>query len=230
MEATTETPPEIIEVLRSAEIKLVVADGSVLKLFAVSSNNALANMETQEGSSIPEENSLVIGSAEANMMREENLIQNPGDELEDLFGIDTTVGGILKETGTIIDDMHFVSAQQYRQIDGQEGRVFVAFTAEGSPKTFYLRGEGEEMPIPLVFAEGVDTGYVAHDIAGTTYYPVIIGAAEAQMMREEKLFEKPGDLVRGFFGKDIVIVGVLAPTNTALDMMHITPLREDELT
>lgn len=51
---------------------------------------------------------------------------------------------------------------------------------------------------------------------------MIIGYDEALMMKREKLFNKPGDELHDFFGlKTIKIVGILAPTKTFLDEVHI---------
>ena len=57
------------------------------------------------------------------------------------------------------------------------------------------------------------------------YYPVILGSQEADTMREEKLFSDTGDTIKGFFGKNVVIVGILDETSTGLDWIHITPLQ-----
>ncbi len=51
---------------------------------------------------------------------------------------------------------------------------------------------------------------------------MIIGYDEALMMKREKLFSKPGDELHDFFGlKTIKIIGILAPTKTMLDEVHI---------
>ena len=51
---------------------------------------------------------------------------------------------------------------------------------------------------------------------------MIIGYDEALMMKREKLFSKPGDELHDFFGlKTIKIVGILAPTKTMVDEVHI---------
>ncbi len=51
---------------------------------------------------------------------------------------------------------------------------------------------------------------------------MIIGYEEAQMMLKEKLFEKPGDSLANFFGvTNMKIVGILKPTGTFLDNVHI---------
>ena len=54
---------------------------------------------------------------------------------------------------------------------------------------------------------------------------MIVGAKEAQMMREEKLFQNPGDTLKNFFGiPEMKIVGVLDKTETVLDQYHIMTL------
>lgn len=51
---------------------------------------------------------------------------------------------------------------------------------------------------------------------------MLIGYDEASMMKKEKLFSKPGDQLKNFFGlESITIIGVLAPTKTMLDDVHI---------
>jgi hypothetical protein len=224
-----ETTEGANSVLRSAQIKIAVADGTVIKLFALGANNALVKLPVSAGEPLPEATALVIGSAEAAMMREENLFAQIGDRLEGFFGITTTIGGILEPTNTIIDDMHFLSSEQYRELDGEEGRVYIQFTPEDMAKVFYYRAENESFPVPVAYSVGADENYKMHDLAGTVYYPVIIGSTEAAMMREENLFQKPGDTITGFFGKDVVIIGILEPTNTSLDMMHVWPVAPNEV-
>jgi hypothetical protein len=51
---------------------------------------------------------------------------------------------------------------------------------------------------------------------------MIIGFAEAQMMKDEGLIKGVGDSLSGFFGiPTIKIVGIIATTNTFLDEVHI---------
>ena len=50
---------------------------------------------------------------------------------------------------------------------------------------------------------------------------VIIGAKEAEKMREEKLFAKAGDVIPNFYGlPQMRVAAVLAPTGTILDEYH----------
>jgi hypothetical protein len=216
-------------VLKSAEFKIAVADGKALKIFASASDDSLARLKSSEGQSVPEKDTLVVGNAEASMMKEEKLFEKTGDALENLFGINTRIGGVLSPTGTIVDDMHFVSKEAYQQLNGEKEVMYIKFTAEGVPKTFYKLAENEKLPMPVAFTQGGYEYYKSYDVAGVKYYPVIIGSKEAAMMKEEKLFEKTGDTIKGFFGKNIAIVGVLQETNTSIDMMHIIPLDKDEL-
>jgi len=51
---------------------------------------------------------IYIGSSEAKMMIEKKLITKAGDTINDLFGNNVVVAGILPETKTILDMMHFV--------------------------------------------------------------------------------------------------------------------------
>jgi hypothetical protein len=53
---------------------------------------------------------IYIGSSEAKMMIEKKLITKAGDTIDNLFGNDVIVAGILPETGTTLDMMHFVGA------------------------------------------------------------------------------------------------------------------------
>lgn len=204
-------------------------DGSV-NVFANAKNNALAKFAAVEGGSIPEEDSMTIGSLEAAMMKNESLFAKPGDYLTNFFGIDRIyIGGVLKETGSPIDDMHFLSVHNFDKLEGEKGRVYSKLTPDSVPKMFYYLGLGETPPKKFVLAEGSMSGYEIHDLGGVQYYPLIIGANEAKMMREEKLFSQPGDVIRGLFGKNFVVVGVLKESGSALDMMHFIPLKENQI-
>lgn len=52
--------------------------------------------------------SIYIGSEEAGIMRAEKLFDQPGDTIQDFFGNSVIVAGVLPETETILDQMHFV--------------------------------------------------------------------------------------------------------------------------
>jgi Cu+-exporting ATPase len=54
---------------------------------------------------------IYIGSNEAKMMIEKKLITKVGDTIDNLFGNDVIVAGILPETKTILDELHFVGKE-----------------------------------------------------------------------------------------------------------------------
>ena len=164
---------------------------------------------------------MVIGSDEARMMIAEKLFQKPGDKLKDLFGIDTTVEGILDSTKTFADDFHFLSKEQFDQLNGDSNTLLVKFKDENTPKLFYIYNIDNVASLKLELSEGNLNQFYKHKVGNKTYYPIIIGSKEAKMMMDEKLFTKSKVVINNFFGKDVVIVGITKETNTALDMMHI---------
>jgi hypothetical protein len=212
-----------ISVYRVMKLKAEYKNGA-LKVFAVANPEALSAYRASEGEPVPGENTVVIGSAEAAMMRREGLFKRPGDTIGGFFGIDPVVGGVLKRTYGLVDDMHFVSESEYERVQGEEGRIFVAIKDNKSPKLFFVLPVGEQPPLTLPFTEGSMSDYTMRETNGKQYYPLILGSGEAAMMKFERLFKEPGDTIDGFFGRDIVIAGVLAKTNTIIDMAHISPL------
>jgi hypothetical protein len=216
------------EIYKDIQIKTSYLDGNV-KLFALVEPEQLEAYAVAEGTTIPTDTSMVLGSAEAQMMKNEKLITGVGSSFDDFFGITTTVGGILVNTSTSLDDMHFLSATQYAAINGEEGRVFVVRSPEGMGKLFYKKGIDEEIPLSLELAEGTMDNYQMQTVNGKQYNPILVGFQEAQMMRSEKLFTVPGDTIDGFFGQNVYVAGILAENKTALDMMHVTPFVQGEL-
>lgn len=217
-----------VAVLKTAQIKVAVADGKVIKLFATASPNALAKLSASKGVSIPEGNGLVVGYDEAKMMTDEKLFSKPGDSINGLFGIDVTIGGVLAKTGDKVDMMHFVSESQYQKLQGEENRAFVKIDEEGSPELWLVLKEDEKPIVPFEFRQGSISDYKPREILGVTYYPIILGAEEGRMMQEGGDFKKIGDTL-DVYGKKVFVVGVLAKTGTALDMMHITEFSADDL-
>ena len=87
----------------------------------------------------------------------------------------------------------------------------------GVKKQFYM--VGNSIPTELsgqIQMEAFNPVY----IAGKKYSPIFIGYDEAQVMIEEKLFSKPGDTIKNFFGNDIIVSGVLVKTNSVFDTYH----------
>ncbi|MBS3078733.1 hypothetical protein J4218_01295 [Candidatus Pacearchaeota archaeon] len=109
----------------------------------------------------------------------------------------------------------------------QENKIFTKKNSEGYIKLFYYYTKEEPMEIQL--SEGDINEYEIHSIGGQKYYPLILGYEEAKTMREEGLFTNIGDPIKNFFGKNIVIVGVMNKTNSILDTVHLIPLTSEEL-
>ncbi len=221
--------PESSSIYNQMYFKTAYTPEGQLKVFVLAKNNELAKYKSIEGDSIPESDTIIIGNSEAGMMKEEKLFSKTGDEIKDLFGVDVKIGGILEKTNGPMDDFHFVSEKTFSSIRGDYNKIFVKINDEGTPKLFYNYPLRDNSSLKFKLAEGKLEDYDAiHTIAGEKYYPILIGANEAKMMKEEKLFSKPGDMIKGLFGKNVIVIGVLEPTNTSLDMMHLSPLTKED--
>ena len=93
-------------------------------------------------------------------------------------------------------------------------------------KLFYYYPTNKPLNLPLL--EGDIDEYQIHSIGGQEYYPLIIGYEEAKIMRQEGLFSNIGDPIN-FFGKNMVVVGVMQKTEGILDMSYFIPLNSEEL-
>jgi len=108
----------------------------------------------------------------------------------------------------------------------QEDKIYIKINSEGMQKLFYYSPVNEPINVPL--SEGSIEEYQIHSIGGQKYYPLIVGYEEAKIMRQEGLFSNIGDPIKNFFGKNVVIVGVMQRTNKATDMIYLIPLNEGE--
>ena len=203
------------------QYKVAFSPAGEIKLFALAGNGAPSSLPAMEGSNTPSRESIVLGSTAAAMMKKEKFISGAGSPLQNFFGINTSVGGVLGKTSSPLDMLHYLSAEQFSAISGDTGRV--AILLKGTmPKIFYYYGAGETVP-RMALAEGSLVDYKSSYGDGRQYCPLLVGADEATMMRAEKLISGPGDKLDGFFGKNVKIVGILAKTNSPLDMMHFVP-------
>ncbi len=96
----------------------LVAENEVMKYFYFVEINDVpekisASIESLEPIIIDNKKYLpiYIGRQEANMMIEAKLLEKTGDIIEDFFGNDVVVAGIVPETGTLFDMMHFVGPE-----------------------------------------------------------------------------------------------------------------------
>ena len=83
------------------------------------------------------------------------------------------------------------------------------FTEDGTPKLF---ASLSSLPSSLVAEQGTT------QLKAKT---VVIGSSEANMMQDEGLFKKVGDILPNFFGiKNVTVGGILKPTGTLADTYH----------
>lgn len=217
------------EIYNDMEIKTAYTPDGIIKIFVNSKEFKYIDINSTEGDKIATKNNLVIGYDEAMMMKEEKLFTNIGDKIDGLFGVNIIIGGILEKTNSPIDMMHFVSETLFEDVQGDENKLFIKLK-DSTPKLFLNYDNiNDKEKIKIELFEGNLEEYKVIDIDNKKYYPLIIGFEEAKMMKEEKLFSKPGDKIEGLFGKSFIIVGVNKKSNSPIDMMHITTLTKEEL-
>jgi hypothetical protein len=209
-----------LDLLRNVQLKAAYTEEGNIDMFALARSNDIAKLSTTQGNSIPEVGGMVLGNIEGSMMKKEGEFKNIGDDLED-YTITFNVNGILAKTNTFADDFHFINVEEYNLLQGESDRLLVKFKDAKTPKLFYLYDKTNPTPANIVLSEGNMNSYYQHIIGKKLYYPLILGYDEAKMMREEKLFSNTGDTLDGFFGKNVIIVGVMKKTDTGMDMLHV---------
>lgn len=217
--ATTETLRIVKESLSGKPMKIAFADGQP-KLF-VESLGLQDGLVIAEGSRKLAPQSMIIGAEEAGMMKKEKLIEKAGDTLPNFFGVDRmTVAGMLAPTGTVMDVFHVVEQGAFADIQST-ARVEIASVGDETKLFYWITRESVPVAYRDILSPEIFTPIV---IGGKSYQPIYIGSREASMMQKEKLFQKEGDLLPGFFGNDVIVAGILPETNTALDMFHYVGL------
>ena len=199
-------------------MKIAFAEGNPKLFLAMTTLDP--SFAIAEGSAVPGDNAMVIGSSEAKMMREEKLFSKTGDALKDFFGIPLMdVGGVLKPTNTVLDAFHLITPATWNVLQGQ-GRVTM-IDDRGVLKMFY---SGPVSGMPEKVRNAMQNSALTPLVKdGKSYSPVFVGSTEATMMKDKKLFAKEGDTIDGFFGNAVYVAGVLPQTGTALDLFHIVP-------
>jgi Cu+-exporting ATPase len=210
------TARKVSALLAPETLKVNFAEGVPKFFVGVESLDPSIARVDGDASGLPD-NAMIIGAVEANMMKEEKLIQKPGDILKDFFGIpQMRVAGLAGPTGTALDELHVVNDKTFESLDA-EARVEVLMN-EGVAKFFFVAKDGA---VPERFRKRIDRdAFVPMEIEGKKYHPVFLGAREARMMKEENLFKDTGDRIEDFFGNRAVIAGILPETGTLLDDFH----------
>jgi hypothetical protein len=125
--------------------------------------------------------------------------------------------GILEPTGTALDNMHIVNDKTYEAIVGED-TITTKMAPEGTPKFFYAV-QGNSLP-EKIKSNFPENAFVSVVLAGNEYEPLYIGSTEAKMMKEEKLFNEVGDRIENFFGRKVIVAGILPETQTFFDQLH----------
>jgi hypothetical protein len=213
LSVSIETASNLNVLIAGSQNKIGFAEGNPKMFLGV---NSLPNtLAASEGSLVLGENEMVIGYAEGMMMKEEKLIKSAGDSLKDFFGLPSIkVVGILKPTGTLVDSYHFVNDVTLSKMTNSADIRYVA--EKEIIKGFYYVNASST---PEKIKSSIQ-GFDPIMLGGKRYLPIYIGASEAKMMIEAKLFNKVGDTINNLFGNDVIIAGILPETKTTLDMFH----------
>lgn len=162
---------------------------------------------------------LVLGSAEATMMRREKLFTNTGDAIKNFFGLpEIKVAAILAPTNTVIDDFHFLSPADFNALQASD--FLIAQTPLGDLELYYLY---DETNIPPQFKNIMNPLKTSYVIDGTTYLSAYLGYDEGIAMKADKDFTKKFDTIKDLYGNNIIIAGLPKKTETLLDMFHLVP-------
>jgi Cu+-exporting ATPase len=200
-----------------AQSRMRVAFAGIQPKLFLAVSTALPQLKAKEGTLALQDNEMVLGATEAEMMRKEGLFQDVGDNIQGFFGLPAMrIVGILAPTGSLLDTCHLVNSNTLDALTTQA--KVQAVMAGGNLKLFYGLTDDN---IPPAFQSQIAKGsYNAVMVAGKPYVPVYIGISEAKMMLAEKLFQAAGDLIKNLFGNNVIVAGILPVTNSPLDEMH----------
>jgi len=210
-----------VSVKTASDLNLLIASGETKINFGQGNPKLFLRMDTlpssliaKDGTIVLGDDEMIIGYAEGAMMKKEGLIRKSGESLKDFFGIPSMkIVGILKPTGTMIDDYHFVNNNTFLKMQNE---AIVKYVAEGViMKDFYFVTATNT---PEKIKSNI-SGFALVVVSGKSYQPIYIGASEAKMMIGQKLIKKDGDIINDLFG-NAVIIRILPKTKTTLDMMH----------
>ncbi len=195
------------------QTKLNFEDGAP-EIF-VDVNNFPSSLKVKSGTTILNDNEIVLGYDEATDMIKEDKIKGIGDSIKDLFGLPSVkVVGILEKTNTFIDMYHFVNNSTLAKMNSSATIKYVA--EKEIIKSFYFDTTNNT---PEKLKNSIK-GFEVVTLGDKKYLPIYIGSSEAKMMIEKKLITKTGDTIDNLFGNNVIVAGILPETKTAFDMMH----------
>ena len=110
----------VFEKMDADKLKIKLAETTFKKFYVIQGTSSIPDLLKNEmqknnfntitigkNSYLP----VIIGANEAKMMIDENIFKKEGDILEDFFGNKVMVTKILPQTGTMLDDLHFVGKE-----------------------------------------------------------------------------------------------------------------------
>jgi soluble P-type ATPase len=210
--AVRNSDPQIASWLSGQQNRIAWTASGDPKVFVSAETLPSLKVKAKEGKNTVGNGEMVLGSSEAAMMRKENLFQKIGDSIPNFFGSSTVkIVGILEETGSILDEYHYMNAYTISQISAL--KVLNVKNAEGNVKLFYVSSQG--LPGNLNIPQLLPV-----QLTDQAVQPVYIGSSEASMMKEEKLFNTTGDVINNFFGNRAVVSGVLNSKGNLWDSIH----------
>ncbi len=206
-------------VFQSGAMKIGYLGTEPKLFFTASDSSVLTTIPVRKGSNSLTVNAMIVGDEEGTMMEKEKLFTNAGDSIPGFFGITPAIKivGVAAPTSTMFDMFHFLDAPTFARISGESKSISFAIAPDKSLKLFY----SVPSPMPERLRPHLKQGELYPVVQeGKTFLPVAIGIEEAKMMIAEGLFTKEGDIIRGFFGNDIVVIKIIPRTNTWFDHMH----------
>jgi Cu+-exporting ATPase len=110
-----------------------------------------------------------------------------------------------------------------KQVNRQVTQKISALLLQGSVKINFSEGA----PKIFVGIDAFDPALAKVEGSATlTDNAMLVGSTESAMMKKEKLFEKPGDILKDFFGvSEMKVAGSIEETDTALDEVHLVNTR-----
>ena len=196
--------------------------GGVPKIF-LGSNSIVSGLRIQEGTAtFTNAAEMIIGSKEAQMMKNERLISKVGDSLTNFFGLPSVkIVGILAPTNTLLDEIHIMNMTAFTGLNVKQNLIFKSAWFQWLD-IFYLF---DSQSIPLKFANIINPKKLSYTVDGKDFIAIYLWYDVAQEMRTAKEFSKQFDSIEEV-GKQFTVAGLPLKTYTTLDMMHFVPREE----
>ncbi|MEM4397141.1 MAG: hypothetical protein QW757_00785 [Candidatus Woesearchaeota archaeon] len=101
---------------KTLKMKVDFTEKGEMKIFSYANENEIKKLKISEGKIFFDDNNdnnnIVLGYDEAQMMISEKLFEKAGDKIENFFGINVHVVGIVEKTNSIVDMIHFLPLKE----------------------------------------------------------------------------------------------------------------------